>query len=61
LISVQNNRSTIAYRIGAFNDKNLLAWPGFAMPLICPDVASATASNIASFVGWLGKGNGFRR
>jgi len=108
LISVQNNRSTMAYGIEAFNDKNPLAWPGFAqrndvegfppvvisvnecdplldeglgfyrllvksgvsarcrqlmgmchgieaMPLICPDITFATASDIASFVGWLEK------
>ena len=29
-ISVQNNRSTMAYGIEAFNAKNPLAWPGFA-------------------------------
>jgi len=30
LISVQNNRSTIAYGIDAFNARNPLAWPSFA-------------------------------
>jgi acetyl esterase len=102
-ISVQNNRSTMAYGIEAFNGKNPLAWPGFAqredveglppvvisvnecdplrdegigfyrllldsgvsvrcrqlmgtchgieiLPVICPDIAHSTASDIADFV-----------
>jgi acetyl esterase/lipase len=32
LISVQNNRATMAYGIDAFNDRNPLAWPSFAQP-----------------------------
>lgn len=31
-ISVQNNRSTMAYGIEAFNARNPLAWPAFATP-----------------------------
>jgi acetyl esterase/lipase len=31
-ISVQNNRSTMAYGIEAFNSRNPLAWPAFAQP-----------------------------
>jgi acetyl esterase/lipase len=103
LISVQNNRSTMAYGIDAFNARNPLAWPGFArpedvqglppvvisvnecdplrdeginfyrlllasgvsarareslgtchgteiMPVLCPDISRATASDIATFV-----------
>jgi acetyl esterase len=32
VISVHNNRSTMAYGIEAFNTRNPLAWPGFAQP-----------------------------
>jgi acetyl esterase/lipase len=107
-ITVQNNRSTMAYGIDAFNEKNPLAWPGFAqtsdvegfppvvisvnecdplrdegigfyhllqssgvavrcrqlmgachgieiLPVICPDLALSSASDIASFVSWVAK------
>jgi acetyl esterase len=102
LISVQNNRSAMAYGIEAFNARNPLAWPGFAqredveglppvvisvnecdplrdegigfyrlllgagvaarcrqlmgtchgieiLPVVCPDIARSTASDIANF------------
>ena len=102
VISVQNNRSAMAYGIEAFNARNPLAWPGFAqradveglppvvisvnecdplrdegivfyrlllgagvaarcrqlmgmchaieaLPVVCPDVARSTASDIADF------------
>jgi acetyl esterase/lipase len=106
LISVQNNRSAMAYGIEAFNARNPLAWPAFAqpkdveglppvvisvnecdplrdeeigfyrlllgagvsarcrqlmgmchalevLPVVCPDVARSTASDIADFaIGW---------
>ena len=102
VISVQNNRSAMAYGIEAFNARNPLAWPGFAqredveglppvvisvnecdplrdegigfyrlllgagvaarcrqlmgtchgielLPIVCPDIARSTASDIANF------------
>jgi acetyl esterase len=61
-IHVQTNRATVGYGIGAFVDRNPLAWPSFAtaadvegfppvetFTTVCPEISRDTARDLAAF------------